>query len=91
MSFLMWPDKDPDEVLDYKIDWATRLDGDTISSSTWMVSAGLTKNSDTSATTSTTIWLSSGVEGAVYQIVNEIVTVGGRTMDQTVVLRITTK
>ncbi len=28
---LSWPFKDPDEVLDYQIDWTARLAGDTIS------------------------------------------------------------
>jgi hypothetical protein len=29
---LKWPDKDPDEQLDYSIDWGPALDTDTISS-----------------------------------------------------------
>ena len=43
---LEWDFKDPDEVLDYRVDWSARLDGDTIASSTWEVLAGLTKDSD---------------------------------------------
>ena len=52
--------KDPDEVLDYSIDWSTWLDSDTISSSSWTVESGITKDSDSNDTTSTTIWLSGG-------------------------------
>lgn len=52
---LTWPDKDPDEVLDYQLDWGTRLGTDTIVTSTWVVPTGITKNSDTHLTTTTTI------------------------------------
>lgn len=88
---LTWPHKDPDEVLDYQIDWSTRLGGDTISSSEWTVPDGLTEDSATNDTTTATIWLSGGVLGKVYEVQNRIVTAGGRTMDQTVLLAIATK
>jgi hypothetical protein len=29
---LTWPKKDPDDILDYAIDWSARLDGDKIAS-----------------------------------------------------------
>lgn len=32
-----WPDKDPDEQLDYSIDWSRFLDDDTITSVIWYV------------------------------------------------------
>lgn len=83
---LTWPDKDPDEVLDYVVRWAARLAGDTIDTSTWVVPAGLTKDSDTKTGTTTTIWLSGGTAGQEYSLVNRVVTAGGRTMDQTITL-----
>lgn len=86
-----WPDKDPDEVLDYKIDWSARLNGDTINHVTWTVPSGITTNSTSFDSTSTTIWLSGGVESMIYQIQCEITTAGGRTMDQTVPLAIRTR
>jgi len=90
--FLKWPDKDPDEVLDYSIDWSDRLDtDDTVSTSTWIVPTGLTEDSDTFTSTVTTVWLSDGDLGKVYNVVNRIVTADARTMDQTVRLRIKTK
>jgi hypothetical protein len=88
---LSWPFKDPDEVLDYEIDWTARLAGDTISASTWIVPDGITKNSDTFTATSALVWLSAGVEGASLLLVNRVVTAGGRTMDQSVALKIKTK
>lgn len=36
MSF-KWPNKDPDEVLDYSVDWSRWLNGATISSVNWYV------------------------------------------------------
>jgi len=32
-----WPDKDPDEMLDYSVDWSRFLGDDTISSVTWFI------------------------------------------------------
>jgi hypothetical protein len=88
---LSWPFKDPDEVLDYQIDWSARLAGDTISSSSWIVPDGITKNRDSATDTSTTVWLSGGTEGAALSLTNRIVTAGGRMMDQSVVLKIRSK
>lgn len=36
MSF-RWPNKDPDEILDYSVDWSRWLNGASISSVTWYV------------------------------------------------------
>lgn len=87
---LSWPPKDPDEVLDYVIDWSLRLDSDIISSSTWSVTegTGLTIDADTYADTTATVWLSGGTDGERYTLNNRIVTVAGRTMDQSVKIRI---
>jgi hypothetical protein len=92
-----WDNKDPDEVVDYSLDWGGtsikpgRSYGDVIMSSTWTVPVGLVKNSDSFTATSTTIWLSSGTEGTTYKLNNRVVTSGGRTWDQTVKLKIKTK
>ena len=51
MSF-RWPNKDPDETLDYSVDWSRWLNGATISSVVWYVddSTG-TKTAITSGST----------------------------------------
>ncbi len=85
---LTWPAKDPDEVLDYEIDWTARLAGDTIASSTWTVPSGLTGSSQTHTDTTATTWLAEGTAGESYSILNRVVTSGGRTMDQTVTIKI---
>jgi hypothetical protein len=86
-----WPNKDPNEVLDYAIDWSQRLAGDIIDTSTFTVPTGIVMNSQSKTNTMTTVWLSGGSEGVSYDILNRIVTNGGRTMDQTVELRVKSK
>ncbi len=89
---LKWPDKDPDEVLDYLGDWSDRLPaGDDIATSTWLVPVGITKDSDSHTDTTTTIWLSGGTLNATYSLTNRITTDGGRTMDQTMTLKLKAK
>ena len=88
---LQWPDKDPDAVLDYEMDWSAWLGTDTITASTWIVPAGITKNSDTKSTTATAITLSGGAEGVTYTLTNRIVTAGGRTQDQSVVIAVASR
>lgn len=104
---LKWPNKDPDEVLDYDIDWTNRLysaaelalvaagqtvvPADTIATSTFTLPVGITANSTSNTTTATKVWISGGAEGMSYSILNEIVTAGGRRMDQTVKLKIKSK
>lgn len=80
--------KDPSAVLDYQINWATWLGSDTISTSTWTVPTGITKDSDTKTTTTTTIWLSGGTAGREYNLVNKIVTAGGRTEERMIVIKV---
>lgn len=90
---LTWPDKDPDEVLDYHIDWTKTLDGDTIVSSVWIGpgTPNLTRVTNSTTTTRTTMWLAAGVAGERYELTNRITTAGGRTYDQTVRIRVRSK
>jgi hypothetical protein len=85
--------KDPSAVLDYGVDWTDWLDGDTISTSTWTVPSGITKDSDSKTTTGTIIWLSGGTLGESYVLVNRIVTTNSpaRTDERTIVVRIEQK
>jgi len=78
--------KDPNANLDYTIDWAAWLDGDTIDTSDWTVPTGLTKTDETNDTTSATVWLSGGAVGARYSVVNRITTAEGRTEDRTLTI-----
>ena len=71
--------KDRGEVLDYKVDWSNWLSSETISSSSWTVSDGITVDSSTNTTTDATVWLSGGTRGGFYTVVNTIVTSAART------------
>jgi len=85
---LRWPDKDPDEVLDFRIDWSDWLAGDTISSATWTVPAGLTKDSEARDDSSTTVGLSGGADETDYRIVCVITTAAGRTFVSVVMIEV---
>lgn len=81
--------KDPDAVLPYKIDWTAWLAGDTLSTSTWSIPAGLTKVNDTTeAGTTAVVTLSGGAPGQIYVVTNRITTSDGRTDDRSFRLRI---
>jgi hypothetical protein len=64
---------------------------DTIATSQFTLPAGITATQSANTTTATKVWLSGGTIGQVYLVQNEIVSAGGRTMDQTVKLKIKTK
>ncbi len=87
---LRWPFKDPDEVLDYTLDWSARLesDGDTISSVSWLIPSGITSPTQSNTDTTATAWVSGGTAGEEYEFRCRVVTAGGRTMDETVKLKI---
>lgn len=76
-------EKDPNEVLDYSVNWTNWLGTDTISTSTWVVPTGITGGTESTTTVLATIWLSGGSTGSRYDLVNRIVTAGGRTADRT--------
>ncbi len=84
--------KDPDATLDWRWDWSEWLaDGETITVSTFIVSAGLVKNSDTFSATSATVWLSGGTAGTAYLVTNRITTSVGRTDDRSITIRVTNR
>jgi hypothetical protein len=102
MSF-RWANKDPDEILDYSIDWSRFLDTATISSVLWYVdnasgvktllSAGSTVNgiqnvSQTNTTTVATINLGLGTLNSEYKFYCRITDSTGSIAERTVKLRI---
>ena len=91
---MLWPYKDPDEILDYSLNWTAVLGGDFIETSSWImeentsptaVVVGAETITDFSRTT---VWLSGGTDGGEILMTNRIVTRGGRTFDQSVRLPI---
>ena len=75
--------KDPDAVLDYEFDWSAWLGTDTIATHTVTATAGLTVDSTEATTTTVTMWLSGGTDGASYAVTCHIVTAAGREDDRT--------
>jgi hypothetical protein len=80
--------KTPDEIKDYSLDWSKDIGTDIIASggSTWNISpasATLTQSSVATSGTLTTVWISGGVLGQVYEVKNLIVTTGGRDLSKT--------
>lgn len=80
--------KDPSALLDYQINWATWLGSDTITSSSWTVETGLTKEAETDTTTTSTVWVSGGTAGESYEATNTIVTTAGRTDQRTITIMV---
>lgn len=87
-------EKRPVEVKDFKFDWARHLlvggvdVGDIISTSTWTVETGITKDSETNTTSTATVWLSGGTEGVHYTVTNRVVTAQGRTYERSIVVQV---
>lgn len=95
-----WPDKDPNEILDYAIVWTRRgLGTDTITSTTatvvrgaiTVVSHAVQTIPNYTAGHVTVTWLSGGVRGQTVELLLRAVTTNGRTLDQTVLINIVDK
>lgn len=93
MTPCFWPDKDPSETLDYRINWFPTLrtdSDDRVVSSSWQFPEGLTMGSSDHGDTWTTVWISGGEDGETYPVTNVVTTSGGRTMRQVVKIRVRT-
>lgn len=100
---LKWPNKDPDEQLDYSIDWSRYLDSETISSVTWKINNaegtkqtwdpttivnGLQYISASNSDTVASIELGLGTANKNYTIYCQITTSGGVTTERKISLRV---
>ena len=71
--------KDDVGVMHYGITYELWLGADTIASSSWVVDAGITADSNAFTNTITTVKLSGGTIGSSYKAYNTITTAGGDT------------
>lgn len=95
---LQWPNKDPDEILDFQLNWADPLDsrlvlGETLLSSTWALLSGdvvIAASPAPSFTAAglTTVWLSGGTDGTPSVLRNRVTTSAGRTYEMNVKVRV---
>lgn len=102
MSF-KWPNKDPDEILDYSIDWSRWLGVATITNVTWYIddaagvktafTAGVVVNglqniSQTATNTVATIILGSGTANVEYKLYCRMIDDAGLIAERVVKLRV---
>lgn len=85
-----WEAKDPDEVLDYQHDWSPRLDGDTVNGTPECIveEGDVVVDSTSEAGGVQTVWLSGGTGGTSCKLTIRVTTVGGRTYDEGIKLKI---
>jgi hypothetical protein len=90
---LNWPTKDPNDVLDYRLDIAPAIvgnPGDSIATLDVSISPNepgdLTLNSVTADGTEAVFWLSAGQAATVYTVTIVIGTTNGRTVQRSVLL-----
>ena len=93
--------KDPDDVETYYIIWCSpdntndgsatdtgRLQSETISSDTWTVATGITKDSDSESNGIVTAWLSGGTAEETYKVECKITTSASRTDERTILVKV---
>jgi hypothetical protein len=90
--------KDPQERLDYGVDWTAELAGDGIVDSSWTVAAPaagagtpVVAEAPSIDGKITRIWLSGGVAGVVYDVTNHIATVQTREFERTLKIAVRQK
>lgn len=93
MAIYTWPPKDPDEVLDYTHNWASRLEaGETVTGVPEAVVAGdatlVVDETLMADATHQTVWLSGGTVGKTADISLRIDTSMGRTYEEGIKLPI---
>ena len=92
---LFQTEKAPADVVDYSIDWTDTLTetspADTISTSTWTATSGVTVGSSSISGSITTVMVSAGTAWKYSTLINKIVTAGGRTHNETIDLRLIPK
>jgi hypothetical protein len=87
-----WPDKDPDDTLDFAVDWSEWLGDDVIASVDWAADkVGLSFEEQTNANGVATVWLSAGTLGETYRVTCQITTEAGRIRSHTEKLKIKEK
>lgn len=88
-----WPNKDPQDTLDYTFDWSRFLSGATLSDAVWFINgtqitapgqtvSTLTSVNTANSTTSTTILLSGGTVNVTYTVSCRITSSSGLVVER---------
>jgi len=102
---LKWQDKDPDDQIDYSVDWQAQLGNNTISSVEWKIFTngafttwtqgqtvdGLQYVSSTNTNTVATLYLGLGTDFSVYNIICRMTASDATIIEQEVRLRVVEK
>jgi len=80
--------KEPTEVKLWTVNWADWLGALTISTSTWNVPSGITKDNDSKTATTTSIQVSGGTWGAIYELFNTVIANNGETETRSIIVKI---
>lgn len=88
--------KDPEEVLDYTINYEVLLLAsvvpDSIASSVWTATGALNIDSSSFTGINTTVWVSGGgILGSRCKLINTVTTAGGRTYERTIMVTVANK
>lgn len=84
--------KDPDSIRSFGINWATFLDGQAFTATTWTLTSGTAViDSNTTSTTYTLVKLSGGAAGERCVLRNRVTRTDGERDDQTIYVRIREK
>lgn len=87
-------EKDPQAILDYSIDWTSFLEtAETIATSQWFTTSGITVDVTGHTTKVATIWVSGGTLGQSYELTNRITTSNtpARVDERTIIITIVNK
>lgn len=78
-------EKDPDTTTYFTLDWSPDIrPGETLSSTTWTVGAGLDKESESRVGNVSTLWVSGGTDGTTYEATCQATYDSARTEDWTI-------
>lgn len=89
--------KDPKAVLDYTFDWTTyltALSSDAISPTVGSViftvdaTSGISVSSQSNTSTTATVWIAGGISGNIATVSCQIKTIGGRTDDRLIYIKL---
>lgn len=84
--------KDPNDIDNFSVTWATWLNGDTLLTSSWFVVSGtVVIDSNVFTSTVATVKLSGGTLNEKCSLLNRVTTAAARTKDRTVYVKIKTQ
>jgi hypothetical protein len=86
---VQWDDKDPTDVDDFTLGFARELGAETIATTAWTATAGITIGATSNTTTAATVRLSGGTAQTTYTLTCTVTTSGGRTLQRSVLLYVT--